>query len=239
MTVKRYSRLASAEEKRNIKKAYNYVILSVIAIILLIFFGLPLIVKFAGFIGDVAKSDKAVEIQDTTPPAPPQFNEIPENTNSERLEIAGKSEDGATIIINANGVTSEVLANSEGVFNFTFNLDKGENTIEATAKDKSNNGSTKSLEYKIYFDNQDPELEVTTPTDNANFYGSSQRQLSIKGTVDEKVNLTINDKFVSLKDDNSFIFATTLSEGENKFEIKAIDPANNETSTSLTVTFSL
>jgi len=74
--MKRYSRLASVEERKNIKKAYWYVILSILALVFLIFFGLPTLVKFAGFIGDVAKSDKPVEINDTTPPAPPQFDQV-------------------------------------------------------------------------------------------------------------------------------------------------------------------
>ncbi len=239
MSTKRYSRLASVEEKRNVKNAYKYVTWSIIALVLLIFLGIPTLVRFAGFIGDIAKSDKPVELNDITPPAPPQFDDLPENTNVETLQITGQSENAAIIKIRANNNNSEVVANSEGQFSFTFNLDKGENTIDATATDLGGNQSTQTQTYRIYFDNQDPELTVESPSDGSAFFGSGQRQLTIKGTVDENVDLRINDRFVSLKDDFSFTFATTLSEGENKFEIKATDPAGNESSTSLTVTFSL
>lgn len=239
MSIKRYSRLASVEEKKNIKNAYYYVFLSILAIVFLIFFGLPMLIKFAGFVGDIAKSDKAVEVNDMTPPAPPQFGNLPEFTKDEILEITGKSENGAVISIRANNVISEVVANSEGVFNFTFNLDRGENTIDAKAKDASNNESTQTPTYKILFDNQEPELEITSPVDGTSYFGSSQRQLSIKGNVDEQVDLTVNGRVVTVKDDLTFNYTTTLSEGENKFDIIAKDPSGNESTASLTFNFSL
>lgn len=239
MRTKRYSRLASVEERKNVKNAYKYIVWSIIALVLLIFLGIPTLVRFAGFIGDIAKSDKPVEVNDITPPAPPQFDEIPEFTNKEILEITGQSENAAIIKIRVNNNDSEVVANSEGKFSFTINLNKGENSIDATATDLSGNQSTQTQTFKISYDNEDPELTVESPADGSSFFGSGQRQLSIKGAVDENVDLRINDRFVSLKDDNTFSFATTLSEGENKFEIKATDPAGNESSTSLTVTFGL
>lgn len=237
--IRKYSRLATVEERKNIKNAYFYVILSVIALVFLIFFGIPLLVKFAGFIGDIAKSDKPVEISDITPPAPPQFDNLVEFTNKEVLDITGKSENGATVSIRANNETSEVVANSDGKFSFVFNLDKGENTIDAKATDTSGNQSTQTQTYKIVFDNEEPKIEISSPSDGATFFGSGQRQLSIKGTLDETVDLTINGRTVFLKDDNSFAYSTTLSEGENKFEVKAIDPSGNESLTTFTVNFSL
>lgn len=237
--MSRYSRLASVEERRNVINAYKYVVWSIIAILFLIFLGIPTLVRFAGFIGEIAKSDKPVEINDITPPAPPQFDEISEYTNKERIDITGQTEAGATIKIRSNNEDSEIIANNEGKFNFTFNLDKGENTIDAKAVDTSGNESTQTETYRIVNDNKEPELIVESPSDGASFFGSGQRQLSIKGKVDEIVDITINGRFVALKDDNTFSFATTLSEGENKFEVKATDPSGNESTSSLTVNFSL
>lgn len=235
--MKRYSRRAMTEERKNIKRAYFYVFLSIAGILFLIFLGIPTLVKFAGFLGDIAKSDKPVEINDKTPPAPPQFESIPEFTNRESIDITGFSENGATVSINANNNLSEVVANNDGKFIFLFNLEKGENSISATAKDTSGNTSNETKVFSIIFDNTEPKLEIISPNDGDSFYGSGQRQLSIKGTVDEKVNLRINDKFVTLKDDGTFNFTTTLNEGQNNFEVKAIDPSGNETSISLSVNF--
>ena len=235
--MKRYSRLAVVEEKRNIKRAYFYVFLSILALIFLVYLGLPTLIKFAGFIGDIAKSDKPIEISDNTPPAPPQFDEIPEYSKEESIDIKGNSENGATISLTANRNVSEIVANSDGKFTFLFNLIEGENTISATAKDTSGNLSIETKTYKIVYDNLEPKLEITSPNDGDSFIGSSQRQLSIKGTVNETAEVKVNEKFVSLKDDGTFNFTTTLNEGQNTFEIKATDPAGNQASTSLSVNF--
>lgn len=237
--MNKYSRRASVEEKKNIKKAYKYVIFSVLAIVFLIFLGLPVLIKFAGFLGDLSKSDKPVDIVDITPPAPPQFDFIPEYTNSSSIEVNGTSEDGAIITITANGSLNEVVADSDGRFSFKFSLKKGENSIEAFAKDTSGNESNKSKLIKVTFDNEEPILENLTPSDGSSYFGSGQRQLVIKGNVNEKVNLLINERVVSVNDDGTFSFATTLSEGINSFEIKALDMAGNETKKSISVNFSL
>lgn len=239
MIRNKYSRLASVEEKNNIKNAYKYVFLSILALVVLFVVGIPLVVKLAGFIGDLKKSSSPVEINDITPPAPPQFDQLPEYTKEERLEIKGKSESGATVSITTNNSSSDVIANSSGEFNYVFNLKKGENTISAMATDQSNNKSTSTQSFNVTYDNEEPKIEITNPTDGASYYGNSQRQLSIKGNVDEVVDLTVNGRIVMLKDDNTFSYATTLNEGENKFEVKAIDPSGNETLTSFTINFSL
>ena len=120
---------------------------------------------------------------------------------------------------------------------FLFNLELGQNTISATAKDISGNLSNPTKIYIIVYDNIEPKLEVESPKDGESFYGPSQKQLVIKGKVDEKVDLRINDKFVSLKDDGSFSFTVNLNEGLNQFEVKAIDPSGNFTSISFSVNF--
>ncbi len=235
----KYSRLASVEEKRNIKRAYFYMILSITAVLFLVFFGLPTLIKFAGFVGRIGKPDSPVDIADTTPPAPPQVENLPEYTNLKTIEIKGKTEEGAIIIIRANNRNEEVVSDANGDFRFEFKLNDGENLIDFMAKDSSNNESQKTETYKIIFDDQKPEITIESPSDGNSFYGQNQRQLAIKGKISEIVDLKINERVVSLKDDLSFIFSTTLSEGENKFEIKAKDMAGNENSTSLTVNFTL
>ena len=235
--MNRYSRRASVEEKRNITKAYKYIVLSILALAFLIFLGLPTLIKFAGFLGELGKSDKPVDITDITPPAPPQFDSLPEFTNSERLDVAGTSEDGAIVTLTANGSSSEVVANSDGRFSFLFNLNNGLNTLEAISKDTSGNESTKTKLIEITFDNTDPLLENITPGDGTSYYGSGQRQLVIKGNINEKVNLLINERVVSVNDEGTFSYATTLSEGINSFEIKATDMAGNETKESFSVNF--
>jgi Glucodextranase, domain B len=62
-------------------------------------------------------------------------------------------------------------------------------------------------------------------------------QLVLKGTVSEPVNLTVNGRIVALKDDGTFSFATTLTEGINTFEVIAVDLAGNEAKESVSFNF--
>lgn len=232
-----FSRRAFIEERRNIKKIYFYLFLSLLGLIFLIFLGIPILVKFAGFVGNFAKINKPIQIQDKIPPAPPQFDDLPEYTNTESLNISGTSENGAIIEILANNNLSEVVADNNGRFLFLFNLNEGENTISATSRDTSNNKSTETKTYRIIFDNTEPKLEILSPKEGESFYGNSQRQVSIKGTLNEQVNLKINNRSVPQNEDYSFVYTTTLNEGANSFNIKAIDYASNLSEATISVNF--
>ena len=200
-------------------------------------FGLPTVAKFAAFLTDLRKSGEPVEINDTTPPAPPRLDTLPEATNKTQIEISGESEPGATIILSFNGDPEEVLSDSEGSFRFTFELNDGQNTLWASAKDSSGNESQKTEEITITFDDEEPSLSIDSPSEGASFFGSKQRQVVVEGTTDSEASLSINDRFVLVEEDGSFAFATTLSEGENTFNLKAQDKAGNQTEKSLKVNF--
>ena len=232
-----YSRLASVEERKNLRKAFLYIILSIILGIFLIYFGLPLLAKFTGFVTQFKKTGLTADKNDTTPPAPPRFEIIPEAVNNETLEIKGFSEPGSTIIILFNGGESEVSPQLRGEFSKTLTLIKGKNTFSAYAKDASGNQSITSETFEIVFDNEAPKIEIFSPVDGTSFFGAKQRQITIKGKVDEEADVTINDRVVAVDDDNNFSYTTTLSEGENKFTVYTKDPAGNEAVEELSITF--
>lgn len=233
-----YSRLKTTEEKRNIRTAVALGVLTLVLIGVVFVFGLPTVAKFAAFLSDLRKSGEPVEVNDSTPPAPPRIDELPEATNKASVEVSGESEPGATVILVFNSRSEEVLADSEGSFRSTFELDDGENTLIASAKDSSGNESQKTDEFTINFDDEEPSLEVSSPSDGASFFGSKQRQLVISGTTEADASLSINDRFVLVEEDGSFAFATTLAEGENTFNLKSQDKAGNSTEKSFKVNFS-
>lgn len=236
---RRYSRKDHVEEKRNIKKAYFYIILSVIAVILLFFLGLPTLIKFAAFFTNLGKADKPVDVTDITPPAPPQFENFPEYSNQKTLKIEGQSEDGAIITLVFNGKDMETVASSDGGFSFDLDLLKGENTFYAKAKDQTGNESQDTTVQTIVQDSEEPDLTIDSPSNEDTFYGAGQRQVNITGTTDTDSQVYINDRFVTVSDDGSFSFTTTLSEGVNEFNIRAVDKAGNENTSTLTLNFSL
>ena len=200
-------------------------------------FGLPTVAKFAAFLTDLRKSGEPVEINDTTPPAPPRFDTLPEATNKTQIEVSGESEPGATVVLSFNKDIQEVLADSEGSFRFTFELNDGQNSLIASAKDSSGNESQKTEGVTITFDDEEPSLSINSPSEGASFFGSKQRQVVVEGATDSEASLSINDRFVLVEEDGSFAFATTLSEGENTFNLKSQDKAGNQTEKSLKVNF--
>lgn len=234
---RRYSRLARTEERQSIRRAIFFTFLTVVSIFAFIFLGLPVLAKFAGFLTDLKKSGLPIERNDTTPPAPPRLESLPEYTNEFSVEIKGTTEAGASVILFLNDDEEELVVNKDGEFNFTFKLDKGENTVSVKASDAAGNESQETDVYKIIFDNEPPELEITSPEDGKEFYGSKERQVSINGKTEESASVTINDRIVAVDVSGNFTFVTTLSEGENGFTIKTEDKAGNSNEASLTLRF--
>lgn len=233
----RYSRLARTEEKKNIKRAILFGTMTIGIIIAFIFFGLPIVARFAGFLTDLKKGGSPVEISDTTPPAPPILERPPEYTKDQQLNISGKTEPGATVTLFFNASEDEIIANKDGEFNYTFKLRKGENTISLKAKDSAGNESQESKIYEVVFDNESPDLEITSPEEGKEYYGSKERQITIEGLTEDGVSLTINDRIVAVEEDGAFTFLTTLEEGKNNFNIKSTDKAGNQTEMDFAVSF--
>lgn len=233
----RYSRRATLEEKKNKRKAVLFVVLTIGMILALFFYGIPLLIRYTGFLTDLSKSDAPIESNDTTPPPPPRLDTLPEATKDLSVDVNGSTEAGATVILIINDKESEVLANKSGRFSKTLELLDGQNTVLAYAKDTAGNESKRTEEYTIVFDNEPPELELVSPEDGAERFGSSQRQVSIEGSTEEHATVTINDRLVVVDSSGRFSYTTTLSEGDNEFTIKAEDVASNATEQKITVKY--
>src|SRR3972149_4948644 len=109
-----YSRYVTGEEKKNIRRAFFFIFLTVIAIVVLVFFGIPTVAKVATMVNDKKKTDQPIDANDKPPPAPPRINRLPEATNKTEVEVSGTTEDGATVILTYNSKTEEVVADADG-----------------------------------------------------------------------------------------------------------------------------
>jgi len=232
-----YSRRQTIEEKKNKKKATTLIFLSVAFVILMFFYGLPLLVKLANIAYDFKRSSQPIEINDTTPPPPPRINALPVATNKTMLSISGNSEPGAIAVIDHNGKTHEAAIDSDGKFSMTIELSDGENFIKALTKDSAGNESYDTKTYSVVFDDEKPELTINSPQNGADYYGSSQKNLTIKGETEEGVKLQINDRLVIVDSTGNFNFPIQLNEGTNSFNIKASDLADNLTEITIEVNF--
>ncbi len=233
-----YSRLSSVEEKKNIRKAVQFGILTLIALVLLFFFGIPILAKIAGFIGDMRKSSTPIDKDDTTPPPPPRVSTLPEYTKENSIDIKGTTEAGASVKMFYSSNEEEVVAGEDGSFQFSVKLKLGENTFTLSSKDTSGNESQQSSSIVIIYDNKAPDLAISSPAEGSQFYGSKQKQVTVSGETEPGVSLTINDRPITVDEEGRFVYTTTLNDGENSFWVKATDKADNSTEQKITVTFS-
>jgi len=224
-----FSRRERIEKARNLKKAFALVVLTISTIIAFVFYGFPAIAKVVLFYGDIKNSSEPVELSDTTPPPPPTLDSLPESTNESEIILKGRTEPGATVIIELNSNKDEILADKSGDFTYKIKLKDGNNTISVISKDSSNNESHSSKEITITLDTTAPDLEITKPQNGAEFYGSKERQITIEGKTEENITVRINGRFVVLGSDGSFSFYTSLSEGANEFKVTSEDRAGNST----------
>lgn len=232
-----YSRLESVEEKRNTRKAVVFVLLSLVIIVFLATNGLSLITKVINFASSFKKSPQVVDLLDKTPPSPPFLQSIPDATNTSPFEITGRVEPGNTVVINFNGKEEEIQTDENGNFSTKFDLVKGDNTFFAYTKNPAGNKSQNTQKYLLVFDNESPDIKIATPSDGASFYGSRQKNVTIKGTTKIDSSVTINDRIATVNDDGSFSLNYSLSDGENDLKIKSVDKAGNEKEISLKLFF--
>ncbi len=203
-------------------------------VIVLVFFA-PKLGVFFGFFS-THKNDK--DAFSSIKPNPPYLANVPHSSKDYSLNINGFATEGLTINLFVNGPkvdTTTVGADGQFTFNNIALID-GTNTIFAKAIDKDNNESDSSATFNVVVDKEKPKLEIETPKDNEVVRNLDKRVI-IKGKVNEKASLVINDKVAVLRPDMSFEFLLGVIEGNNEIKITAIDEAGNETEEKLVIKY--
>jgi len=234
---KGYSWREKKEAEKNKKTATIFFITTFVLITLFVTFGLPFVVKFAAFLSDLRGSSQSVTPGDTTPPPPPTIFSLAKFTNSENLEIKGYGEPGATIVVDINNETKDILSGADGNFALEVKLKEGENKFVAYAIDSSKNESKKTQEYSVVYDKTPPKLEIAKPSDGSKSYGQNQRQITVEGFTDTDSIVNISGSRAVVGSDGKFSISTGLSEGENVFNISAQDIAGNKEERNISVYF--
>ena len=239
LCMRRRSRLIRKQEEKNIRRAILYIFLTLALAGVLIFAGIPLLIKMAIFLGNLRSSSKLPEKQDEIPPAPPRLVVPFEATNSAQFSLKGYTESGATVkLFNSSLSFGEVVADNEGNFSLEgLKLTTGRNEITAVAIDSEGNESQASLPETIDYDTTPPALEITSPENETTITGL-EKELIIRGRTEEGVRVTINDRLVIVGPGGDFNYQYSLQEGENSFRIVAQDEAGNQTTQELKITYS-
>ena len=227
--IKRNSRLdkfVQKEEKATIKRITYLSGLSLILAIFLFTLGIPLLGKFADFTNTIFKKNETAIGIDESIPAPPIVDFLPAATNSARLSISGFSDETKTVEIFIDMQKTGETQVKNGKFTFeNLTLKNGENKISAKALTRAGKESDFSKTQTVILDQEEPKLEIETPSDGQSF--SADNRIKVSGKTDKNAQVFANGFLASVDSGGQFEVFVPVVEGENKIEIKALDAALN------------
>lgn len=239
MRTKRSSQ--SRLSKKLEKQSKNTIIFSFLAIAIIIF----LLVKFGvSFISNAtffltgSKQDTTSPQSKTTYIAPPTLNPLADATSSATIKVSGSANPDQLVILYVNDEESdEISTKRDGSFVFSnVRIEKGRNTIFAKVKDGENE-SVPSEELIIYYKNEPPTLEVSSPSEGQSF-SQDEKTTKVTGKTDPGIRVTVNDFWAISDDEGNFSYTLPLKDGENTIKVIATDDAGNTTEKELKVTYS-
>jgi hypothetical protein len=234
MSRKKYH--SKKQEKKNIRQAILFVILSIIIVLALFLLGIPFLVKLSIFIGDLRSKGDPITTKDTMPPQTPILQSLPEATQGAQITVSGYTEGGASVEAYVNGIKKkEGVAEKNGRFSLTnLQLKEGKNKIKVKARDRANNESSFSDQQIVELDNEDPELKVEHPEKNTDFF-EEDNPIRVSGQTTDANAIYLNDRRLIINQDGSFSTNFELSEGENTLKFEVIDTAGNRTEKEINV----
>jgi bacillopeptidase F len=239
--VKTVNRRRRSRRKNPWTKAVLFSLASLILIAFLVFFGLELLVKFSLFLESLSPppANFGQSQKRKTRSLPPSLYPPPVATNAARLNLKGFSQPGQKVRLYLNGEKiTDSTADKRGEFLFTnISLESGDNRLYAATVNDKGEEETFSTSYTVLFKNQPPPLEVLEPEDGAVYKKETNQTITVKGKTEADATVTLNDRLVVVQPNGEFSHPLRLNEGENHLKISARDPAGNETSTELTVTY--
>ncbi|MBU0534923.1 MAG: hypothetical protein ABIJ82_03130 [Patescibacteria group bacterium] len=195
--------------------------------------------QVGSFFGFFSKHRNEKPYQPTAKPSTPVFENAPESVKDTKVTLNGRATPGTTVKLFVNGPErATTTTGSDGIFTFVdVPLILGKNLLFAKSSDNRGVGSDTSEFLSITVDKDLPKVEITNLKDGATVKNLNKR-IEVIGTVNEKANITINDKYVIQKSDFSFDYWLGVEEGSVKIKVIATDPAGNKTEKEIAVTYS-
>ena len=141
------------------------------------------------------------------------------------------------IYLNGKNITTVISDSDSKFITEKLRLEEGRNTIYAIAIDKAGNQSSPSEKHYVLFDEEPPELTISSPEDGATFYGEQEKSITIQGKTEPGVSLTLNNRLVIVGSEGNFSTTYSLNEGENQIKLVASDKAGNETEKEITLVY--
>lgn len=235
----KYSRLSKIEEKRNIWQAVLYLGLSLVLLTIIIGIGIPFLIKMVVFVSDLKSSGQKIETTQTSVPPAPVLETRPEATNSASIKVSGYSQKDNIIKLYLNDLSiKETTADKEGQFTFTnILLKEGANKISVKAITGNSSESDFSNELNIFYSNEKPKLEITSPQKDAKFF-DKDKEIKVEGITDPYNTIYVNSRLGKANSEGKFSILISLQDGDNTIKVIAKNQAGSETLQEIKVTYS-
>jgi len=166
--------------------------------------------------GNVAREVIRIQIDNTPPRLVITTPDGDVLARDRMLTIIGETEEGATVSINGENVTS-----THGLFIALVPLEEGENTVTVVAMDRLSNVET--VRFNATLDTVEPFLDVTSHRDGD---WVSETDQVLEGVIEAGCSLTVAGASVGVTN-SSFSAPVHLLEGDNQVALTATDPAGN------------
>ncbi len=148
-------------------------------------------------------------------------------TNQQVIEIQGRVASGGDLTVNQQ----RVQTSDDGSFRHQIVLNPGTNLLHIEAKDEL--GNISSLNRNVYFKTGSASIQLNIE-DGATLTAST---LQLVGKVEPGSRVTINGQPVAVGMLGDFQVALPLLEGQNVFEVQAIDQAGNTTRVARSISY--
>ncbi len=236
MVYSRLNRVADRKEKRRLVLA----VVGILAIFtLLILFGVKALIGFSLLVEKIKGNPTTTPTQQSqTFILPPTIDPPPVATNSAAIPVTGKGQSGLSVILYVNNSKfTQLPVKQDGTFLISsVALTSGANTISAKLTDAKGNLSDLSNIVSVTYSNTPPKLVISDPADNTTVSGDPNT-VTVNGMTDDNVTVTINDRVVVIKTDDSFSYSYPLNEGDNILNIVATDASGNQTTVQRKITY--
>ncbi|MCX7955759.1 MAG: hypothetical protein N2593_01460 [Patescibacteria group bacterium] len=210
------------------KNPFLIIFILIVLSFFIINFGLNIIINSSIFIANFFQKRKSPEIikKNNNQYLSVDIDNIPVATNSSKIiiEMSAINIDEIDVYLNDQKIKQIKDFLSQNFSEEINDLKEGENKIYLVGKNKSENMTKKTQVYKVLYKPTKPKLEISEPKDGEII---NKNEISIKGETDKEVYIKINNLPVIVDALGKFQYQARLNEGENNFEIEAIDIAGN------------
>lgn len=199
---------------------------------------LPSLINGLSFINSIVRPSRKVITQESPSLAPPVLNIPYEATNTAQIEIRGYGipNSKVAIFLDMEQVDTVDILEDGSFETKNIELKLGTNNIYGKSIDEKDQMSLPSKTFKIIYDNEKPPLNISEPEDGKKIQGGDKK-VKISGTTEPNAQVFINDTLVIVNSDGNFTSEQTLNDGDNIFNIKAVDKASNFTEILRQVTY--